>query len=78
MITVTDDKVKIEGKGVELLGELSSVVRAMHRNFSKTSDKKSSEDLIREAVDFGLKDPKDVKKEIAELLMKIMEEDADE
>ena len=78
MIKVTENKVKIEGKGVEVLGELSSVVRALHLNFSKTSDKKSSEDLIREAVDFGFKDPEDVKKEIVELLMKIMEEDTDE
>lgn len=66
MINVKNGEVSIKGSRVELLADLSCIIRALHENFTKVGGKERSRVEIMEAVDYGFLSDE----EINEILMK--------
>ena len=71
MINVKNGEVSIKGSGVELLADLSCIIRALHENFTKVGGKERSRVEIMEAVDYGFLSDEEVSKMVANALLEI-------
>lgn len=71
MISVKNGEVLIKGSEVELLADLSCIIRALHENFTKVGGKERSRVEIMEAVDYGFLSDEEINKILMKELLEI-------
>ena len=71
MISVKNGEVLIKGSEVELLADLSCIIRALHENFTKVGGKERSRVEIMEVVDYGFLSDEEINKILMKELLEI-------